>query len=520
MVILGLGFGHDGSACIIKDGKLVSAIETERLTREKHAWGVTHEVIDYVLEEANVSFDDIDCISIFDFWFPEYANDTLIFPNSIQNLTNVSTTQGVLRNKTFDVYIIPHHLSHCASAYYTSNFQEAWCFSMDSSGHAPFFNSLVARGNGNKLNMEYCPGIMVGYHYNYFTMQSLGDSVNKAGSLMGLSSYGTPHPHVVENINELVKKSFSTDHSYLKTCEELWEFVTGSYEAWTPQSTDSKKGQNMAASIQYIFEESILHCVNSIPNDTVNNLCLAGGSLLNCNVNTLIKTKTRFNQHHHFPACGDSGNAIGAALYTAHHIFNEPRSYYSEREVCYLGKTRNLEQEPDYETIAKMISEGAIVAWFMGKSEIGPRALGHRSILADARNFHMRELINFVIKKREWFRPFAPMVLEEECNKWFDFEGASPYMLYTAQVKQPNLIPSVTHIDNTARMQTINANTNPEIYKLIKEFEKITGVPIIINTSLNGPGEPILESEEDAMNFFNNVPVDAIVINGRLILRD
>jgi len=174
------------------------------------------------------------------------------------------------------------------------------------------------------------------------------------------------------------------------------------------------------------------------------------------------------------------------------------------------------ERELEYDFLAKQISKGKIIGWFDGKSEHGPRALGHRSILADPRNFHNRELLNFLIKKREWFRPFAPSVLEEKTQEWFDFPTKSPFMLFTAQVKNPKEIPSITHIDGSARMQTVTKETNPNYYKLIESFYSQTNIPMIINTSLNGNGEPILETQEDANNFFKNTPVDIMVINGKI----
>lgn len=523
MIVLGLHYGHDGSACVIKNGKLVSAVSSERITRKKKFPGVTNEVIDYVLKNADIEFDDIDCIALSDY-DTNSSNDTLALSKYLTSGTvfgnTVDELYGVLRGKHFKVYVIPHHLSHCASAFYTSNFDQAWCFSMDSSGYKVACNSLVAWGKGNKIVAEYCPGLMAGWNYAVFThMLGLGNPVHKAGSTMGLASYGTIDHFVEKNIQDYVKNSYCTEgEDFESKALSLWSYITKTQNAWPREISSSVAAQNTAATIQYIFEQSILDCVNAIPDNGNTNLCLAGGSMLNCNANTLIKTQTRFEHPHHFPACGDDGIAVGAALYVAHHIFDEPRHNYSTAEVCYLGQPQES-VEPNYEEIAEMLADGKIIGWFMGKSEYGPRALGHRSILADPRDFHKREILNFVIKNREWFRPFAPMVLEEECQDWFDFTGTSPYMLYTAQVKRPREIPAVTHIDGTARMQTVNKETNPEIYKLLKTFKKITGVPVLINTSLNGRDEPILESVADAYKFFESTSVDAMVINGVLVKR-
>ena len=524
MIILGLHYGHDGSACIIKNGKLVSAVSSERVTRKKKFQGVTQEVIDYVLEQAGVDFEEIDYIALADYdshssydtlALSKYQTSGTVFGNEVEEL------YGVLRGKHFKTYVVPHHLAHCASAYYTSNFDSSWCFSMDSSGYRVPCNSLVAFGQGNKLTAEYCPGLMVGWSYAMFTyFLGLGNPVHKAGSTMGLASYGSVLPKVTENIDKYVRYSYCNEgDNFEQKSVDLWNEITGTNKQWEKHESYSRQGQDVAASIQYIFEQSILDCVKKIENNSIENLCLSGGSMLNCNANSLIKTQSQFKNLHHFPACGDDGIGVGAALYVAHHIFDEPRHNYKTEEICYLGKPIDKEQEPDYEKIAELLDQGKVVAWFMGGSEYGPRALGHRSILADPRDFHKREILNFVVKNREWFRPFAPMVLEDQCSEWFDFEGTSPYMLYTAQVKRPRDIPAVTHIDGTARMQTVNKQTNPEIHKLLTEFYRRTGVPILINTSLNGKDEPILETVADALRFFENTAVDAMVLNGKLILK-
>jgi carbamoyltransferase len=235
--------------------------------------------------------------------------------------------------------------------------------------------------------------------------------------------------------------------------------------------------------------------------------------------NTAIKRTELFDSIHHFPACGDDGNAVGSALYVAHHVFDEPRSKYEPQDIAYLGRKREY-AEPDYEEVASMIADGKIVAWFMGASEYGPRAQGNRSILADPRTYHNRERINFAVKNREWFRPLAPAVLEEHVSEWFDLDGPSPFMLYTSQVLQPEKIPAVTHVDGSARHQTVSETSNPPFYQLIKKFYNITGVPVIMNTSLNGNSQPILETEEQALEFFTiNKNIDAIVINGTLYKR-
>lgn len=465
--ILGLNFGHDGSVCLVKNGKLEYAISTERITRKKKQSAFTDEVINYILEAANITLEDIDCIATNDFRQEVFGNDYLV-------------DQFTIQGKEFKTFIIPHHLSHCASAYYTSPFTNAYCFSMDCSGGKVEANSLIAYGNKNKLVAEYCPATMVGVLYGEVTEKlGLGPALHKAGTTMGLASYGKP-----------------------------FDFDFKSY------TDEIKHKMNVAATVQDVFEQEVLKHIADLENKT-ENLCLSGGSFLNCNANSKIVKHSKFKNFHHFPACGDDGTSVGSALYVAHHIFDEPRHDYQIQDLCYTGKEYPIE-EVDYSYIASELANGKIIGWFQGRSEYGPRALGNRSILADPRNFHNRELINQVVKNREWFRPFAPVVLEECYQDWFDFPIPSPYMLYTAQVKQPEKIPAVTHIDGSARFQTVNQQTNPHYYNLIKAFGDLTGVPVLLNTSLNGNGEPILETPQEAIDFFQNSNLDLMVIQGKV----
>ena len=466
--ILGLNFGHDGSVCLVKDGKLEFAISTERITKNKKQSGFTEEVIDYFLDSTGISIDDIDCIATNDFKQEVFGNQYLVEEFSI-------------KGKSIKAYIISHHLSHCASAYYTSPYDEAYCFSMDCSMGKPEANSLIAYGEGKKLMARYCPAEMVGVLYGEVTEKlGLGPALHKAGTTMGLASYGTP---------------FDFD-----------------YQSYTD---DIKHKMNVAASVQDLFEKKVLNVLSEL-DDKTDNLCLSGGSFLNCNANSKVVMHSKFKNVHHFPACGDDGTSVGSALYVAHHILGEPRHEYQQKDLCYTGREYQS-QTPDYEYIAKQLADGKIIGFFQGRSEFGPRALGNRSILADPRNFHNRELINHVVKNREWFRPFAPVTLEECYQDWFDFPIPSPYMLYTAQVKQPQRIPAVTHVDGSARFQTVNRQTNPHYYEIIKAFGNLTGVPVLLNTSLNGNGQPILETEEDAKEFYKNSNLDMMFINGSMV---
>ena len=463
--ILGLNFGHDGSVCLVRDGKLEFAIGTERISKIKKQQGFTDEIINYVLDSCGLTLDDIDCVATNDFRQELFGNDYLV-------------DNFVIQGKELKCYIIPHHLAHCASVFYTSPFHEAHCFSMDCSMGKIEANSLVAYGRGKNLKAMYCPGEMVGVLYGEVTEKlGLGPALHKAGTTMGLSSYGTP---------------FDFD-----------------YQSYTD---DIKHKMDVAASVQNLFENKVLNVLNDIDQES-DNLCLSGGSFLNCNANSEVVRKSKFKHFHHFPACGDDGTSVGSALYVAHHILGEARYNYDVKDLCYTGRDYQG-QTPDYEYIAKQLADGKIIGFFQGRSEFGPRALGNRSILADPRNFHNRELINHVVKNREWFRPFAPVTLEECYQDWFDFPIPSPYMLYTAQVKQPEKIPAVTHVDGSARFQTVTEQSNEHYYNIIKAFGELTGVPVLLNTSLNGNGQPILETEEDAREFYKSSKLDMMIVNG------
>jgi len=307
----------------------------------------------------------------------------------------------------------------------------------------------------------------------------LGPALHKAGTTMGLASYGTP-----------------------------FEFD------WQSYTDEIKHKMDVAATVQQVLEQVSLQVIEDM-DDKTKNLCLSGGSFLNCNANAKIVKESKFKNYHIYPACGDDGTSVGSALYVSHHIFGEPRHDYEQKDLCYTGKDYQI-QEPDYKQLAQELANGKIIGWFQGRSEFGPRALGNRSILADPRNPHTRDIINHVVKKREWFRPFAPVVLEEHYKDWFDFPIPSPYMLYTAPVKQSDKIPAVTHVDGSARFQTINEKTNPNYYRLVKAFYELTGVPVLLNTSMNGNGEPIVETPEEANEFFNNSHLDMMVINGEV----
>lgn len=450
-------------------------------------------------------------------------------------------------------YFVDHHTAHAAAAYYTSPYERAAVLTADGSMNDPENCSGYYVGEGNKLSPFREPGLMIGTFYDAATeLLGLGPGTIKAGVLMGLASYGKVSGHVKKHADEWLKPIWQRnspvqDNQYI---DWLFSQITGKFphlgelreeiqngdkDAHFYQrkyQTVYKKGDynkqevmDHAANIQYLCERAMVLYSQQLFEETKEfndgNLCLAGGVALNCNANFKVRNETDFNDIHFFPACGDDGISAGSALYIVHNMFNFERVEYKSNEIAYLGMDYNHQPEnPGYEAlpldnalIAKHLSEGSIVCWFQGRSELGPRALGNRSFITDPRYLNMKDVLNSRVKYREWFRPFAPVVLNEYKEEWFDMDFESPYMLYTVPCKKPQEIPSVAHIDNTSRTQTLTREHHPRFYNLIEEFHKITGVPVVMNTSLNVKGEPIVETPEDAMRLFHESDVDVLVIN-------
>jgi carbamoyltransferase len=333
--ILGLHFGHDSSAALVKNGKLISAISFERITRIKKYAGMSQDGINYVLSQANITIKDLDAIAVSDYSLDK-ANGIKLYINDLevkdtnQKLFGNEIAQGyfIINNHKIPAFIIPHQLAHCASAFYTSNFDKSYCFSIDSSGGHRGANSLIAFGNGKKLDALACPNLMIGNAYAMFTQKlGIGDPLYKAGSTMGLGCYGKIIDRIIKNKDKYinfgyVEKDFIHDEIY----KILWQDITQDSRDFDHKESDSIRAMNIAATIQYIFENCILDTVNNIENtENINNLCLSGGSMLNCNTNSLILNKSRYKNLHLFPACGDDGICVGAALYVAHNLLDEER---------------------------------------------------------------------------------------------------------------------------------------------------------------------------------------------------
>ena len=546
--ILGLNFGHDGAAAIVRDGRLVCAIGNERISRKKKAIGVTREMIDYVLGAAGLTLDDIDYVAFASFRYRPDSVVTVLDPQGVEVTSDDRMRQLRARltikqqtiessveidGKRFKSVFVHHHMAHAASAYYTSAFDRAACFTMDASHFPAEDCSLFAYGEGNQLHYHSCPGLMIGNAYCEFTQKlGIGSGLTKAGTTMALASFGQPLPLAVKRWRHYGQPCYArqglqpSDNVFIN---RMWSDLSGlpPHASLPPEQSDSQAAMDIAASLEYIFEQTIVQHANALHAITRayngDNLCLAGGSFLNSNANMRVKRESPFARVHLFPGCGDDGTAVGAALYLAHHVLGAPRVNYAPREYMYTGRSYAI-TEPDGEqydprAVAQALSEGQIVAFFHGGSEFGPRALGHRSLFADPRHPQMKDILNRRIKHREWFRPFAPIVLEEKTAEWFDIDFASKLMLFIAPIREPERLPAVAHVDGSARLQTMARDDNPRVHELISHFEAITGVPVILNTSLNDNGEPLVEAPEDALRFFRAHDVDMLVLEDRVFRR-
>lgn len=452
-------------------------------------------------------------------------------------------------------YFVDHHTSHAASVYYTSNFDQSAIMTVDASMHDPENCSGYFIGDGNLLSNFREPGLMIGTFYDAATEYlGLGPGTTKAGTLMGLAAFGKIAGHVKENAEEWLKPIWQRnspvqDHQYIDwlfsqvtgkfphitTLKE--EIVNGDKDAHFYQKNyqtvyrkgdyDKQEVMDHAAGIQYLCERAMVMYAEQLHKETKNfngnNLCLAGGVALNCNANFKMQTETSFDKLHFFPACGDDGISAGSALWVNHMIFNNPRVEYKSGDIAYLGFNYNYQPESNYiqedlnlTEVANILNDGGIVCWYQGRSEFGPRALGNRSFITNPQIKEMKDTLNEKVKFREWFRPFAPVVLNEKKNEWFDMDFESPHMLHTVPCKRPQDIPSAVHIDNTARTQTLTREHNPIFFDLITEFDKVSGCPVVMNTSLNIKGEPIVETPEDAMRLFEDSEVAILVINDKM----
>ncbi len=549
--ILGLSFDyHDAAVAILKDGELVAAAQEERFTRKKHDEHFPTNAIDYCLKEAGLTIQDIDYVVFYEKPILKFDRllETFVYtwPHGLKTFlkaipvwmkSKLWVKQTIQKTLGYSGPILfsEHHLSHAASAFYPSGFEEAVVVTIDGVGE--WETTTIGYGKGDDLTITesiHFPDSL-GLLYSALTYY-LGFKVNSAEyKVMGLAPYGDPEPYdsAMRKLIQLNPDgSYQLDQRYfaytygLTMTNKKFDRLFGAPPR-QPESPLTQREKDIAASLQRITEEAVLgivkHAYELHPSE---NLCLAGGVALNCVVNEKILKQSPFKRIFIQPAAGDAGGALGAALYMSHTVFNNPRSFemkhtylgpaFSDHEIKEALESQKIvchKQDRDalIKTAARLIANNHVVGWFHGRMEFGPRALGNRSILADPRKKENWQRVNLKIKFRESFRPFAPSVLEDKSSDYFDNVCPSPFMLLTAQTKTKD-IPAVTHVDNSARLQTINREQNPMYYNLIQTFGDITGCPLLINTSFNVRGEPIVCSPQDAIQCFLNTDMDDLFI--------
>jgi carbamoyltransferase len=588
--ILGISaFYHDSAACILKDGEIIAAAQEERFTRKKHDSSYPYNAIEFALNYANLKLSEVDQIVFFEKPFLKFERllETYVAfaPKGFVSFSKAMPLwikeklfqKNLLFNKLKEhdknyisdenIFFSDHHLSHAASAFFPSPFEEAIVLTADGVGE--WATTTVAIGKGNKLDIKkeiHFPHSL-GLLYSAFTYYT-GFKVNSGEyKLMGLAPYGSPiyEEKIYKLIDIKNDGTFRLNQDYFNYATGLTMTNSKFHNLFGHQPRNPKQEQltqfhmDIAASIQKVTENIMISLSKSIQKEyNIKNLCLAGGVALNCVANGKILKEKIFDNIWIQPAAGDAGGSLGAALALWHLDQGNERKINSNDDMngSYLGPefTQNQIEEElksigaiyetvDYEKLINQTSEHLsnqkAIGWFQGRMEFGPRALGGRSILGDPRSEKMQKNLNLKVKYRESFRPFAPSILKEDLSNWFNLNVESPYMLLVANINDEKKIkmtveeeqlfgidklnikrseiPAVTHVDYSARIQTVNQKNNKPYYDLISKFKEITGCPVIVNTSFNVRGEPIVNTPTDAFNCFMGTELDYLVI-GNCIL--
>ena len=584
MRVLGISaFYHDSAAALVRDGEILAAAQEERFSRRKHDARFPRHAVQFCLERGGVRLEDLDFVVFYDkpfLKFERLLETYLAFaPKGLRSFQMAVPLwvreklfqKDVLRRELrehgphFDwknrLLFAEHHISHAASAFFPSPFAAALILTMDGAGE--WATTSAALGSGNQIEVLreiYFPHSL-GLLYSAFTYYT-GFKVNSGEyKLMGLAPYGRPRyvRHIRDNLIDIKPDgSFRLDLDYFNYCTGL-TMTSPAFDRLfgaPPRSPDDKLQQfhmDIAASVQAVLEEVVLRMTRSLQEQTgARNLCLAGGVALNCVANGKVLRDGRFERIWIQPAAGDAGGALGAALAACHMHQGHRRMFTAGADAmsgAYLGPDfaqEEIERRliaagarfdvlPDsmlLDTVVEALNSEKAVGWFQGRMEFGPRALGNRSILGDARSPRMQSMLNLKVKYRESFRPFAPSVLEEDAAEWFELDGDSPYMLMVADVAERHRIamtreqqalfgidklkvprssiPAVTHVDYSARIQTVHRATNPRYHALLTRFKERTGCPVIVNTSFNVRGEPIVCTPEDAFRCFMGTEIEAL----------
>jgi carbamoyltransferase len=561
MNILGIScFYHDSAAALLRDGDLVAAAHEERFTRRRHDPEFPAHAARYCLTEAGIGVDDLDYVAFYDKPFVKFERILLTylatFPRSLASYSKAIPiwlkqklwVPAAIRKELGyggEILFAEHHQSHAAAAFFPSPFEEAAILTVDGVGEWATATQGIGRGNRIELLREVRFPHSLGLLYSAFTYY-LGFKVNSAEyKVMGAAPYGKPR-YAETILRELVDlredgsfklnmRYFAYDYGLTMTNRRFEELFGRPRRE--PESKMEEFHWDMAASVQWVTEEIMLRMVRDLHRRTgARKLVMAGGVALNCVANGRILREGPFEDLWVQPAAGDAGSALGVALFVQHQVLEKPRRFrmehafwgphYDEEEVRrYLDARgapyRTLPRDEMIREVARLLdAEQAVVGWFQGRVEWGPRALGSRSILADARNRENWQRVNLKIKFRESFRPFAPAVLAEKTAEWFELDRESPYMLLVCPVRPGREIPAVTHVDGSARVQTVRRDQHPEFYDLLAEFDRRTGCPVLINTSFNVRGEPIVCTPDDAYLCFMRTHMDALVLGNQILRKE
>lgn len=584
MNILGISaFYHDSAACLVQDGRITAAAQEERFTRRKHDFSFPKNAIEYCVREAGLSMDQIDMVAFYDKPFIKFERilETYLAyaPVGIQSFIKAMPLwikqklwmKSYIKDELhYDGKIIfpEHHESHAASAFFPSPYQEAAFLTMDGVGEWATASYGIGKDNTIAIHADIQFPHSLGLLYSAFTYYT-GFKVNSGEyKVMGLAPYGEPKYKdlILSELIELKEDgSFKMNMKYFNYCAGLtmtnknFDKLFGGPPR-KPESKLTQRDMDLARSVQDVTEEVMMRMANHVHKETgLDNLCLAGGVSLNCVGNGKILREGPFKNIWIQPAAGDAGGALGAALFAWYQYLDNPRQADNKKDFqtgSYLGPGfdennileflkendipyTKLKESDIPEKIADLINDEKVIGWFQGRMEFGPRALGARSIIGDARSPKMQEIMNLKIKFRESFRPFAPSVLEEKVPDYFELDRESPYMLLVAPVKKEirremtdeeksffgleklhvsrSSVPAITHVDYSARVQSVNGETHPLYYKMIKKFDEKYGCPVIINTSFNVRGEPIVCTPHDAYMCFMRTNMDYLIMGPYLV---
>ena len=595
MYILGISaFYHDSAACLLKDGEIVAAAQEERFTRRKQDPGFPHHAIEYCLKEAQISSDEISNVVFYEKPFlkferlietylafaprgfksfaqamPVWIKDKLFQKAAL--IKELSNTLGANINWQDRLLFSEHHLSHAASAFYPSPFENAAVLTLDGVGEWTTTSLALGRGTDLKVLKEIHFPHSLGLLYSALTYYT-GFKVNSGEyKVMGLAPYGEPKyvDLIKDNLIKIADDgSFQLDMSYFDYATGL-TMTNKKFDALfggpprSPETELTQREMDLAASVQKVTEEVVVKLAKGIAEQTgERNLCLAGGVALNCVANGVLLREKIFDNIWIQPAAGDAGGALGAALSAWHLHYAKERIISSERDAMkgsYLGPSfsdqeievelehcgarfKKLSDDELIDQVASALADEQAVGWMQGRMEFGPRSLGARSIIADPRSPVMQKQLNLKVKYRESFRPFAPSVLSEDASEWFEHETDSPYMLLVADVQankrrsmtaaekalfgvdklnvSRSSVPAITHVDYSARIQTVHKDTNPRYHAMISKFKEKTGCALVVNTSFNVRGEPIICNPTDAFKCFMGTELDVLAVGNYLLIKE